>query len=180
MRPAEAAEFLRPGVDPRHRVWADLGAGSGTFTQALRQLLGSGATIYAVDADRNAVARLQRLASTSSAATVVPVEADIADLASSPELDHVTWDAALLANVLHYFADPVRVLDDLASRIRPGGRAVLIEYDRTTANPWVPYPIPLKRAQNLASSAGLDWHGVVAQRPSRYHGTMYCGVLERK
>jgi SAM-dependent methyltransferase len=179
MRPAEAAEFLRPGVDPRHRVWADLGAGSGTFTQALRQLLGSGATIYAVDADRNAVARLRQLASTSSEATIVPVAADVADLASSAELDNVTWDAVLLANVLHYFVDPVRVLDDVASRIRPGGRVVLIEYDRTTANPWVPHPIPSTRARDLASSAGLDWQGVVAERPSRYHGTMYCGVLER-
>ena len=45
---------LSPGTS-----WADLGAGSGAFTLALRELLGPSTQIYAVDRDRNRLASLE-------------------------------------------------------------------------------------------------------------------------
>ena len=40
-------------------IWADLGAGSGAFTLALRELVGPNAMIYAVDKDRTRLNELE-------------------------------------------------------------------------------------------------------------------------
>jgi len=54
------AQALIAGAVPRRAgVWADLGAGDGTFTQALARLLEPGSRIYAVDRDRAALAALE-------------------------------------------------------------------------------------------------------------------------
>jgi hypothetical protein len=57
----EAVDLLRDAVGDSNGIWADLGAGTGTFTLALAELLGGGSTIYAVDADANAVHALGEL-----------------------------------------------------------------------------------------------------------------------
>jgi precorrin-6B methylase 2 len=52
--------LLRPAQLPRGGVWADLGAGAGAFTLALRELVGPEAVIYAVDRDAHALQSLQQ------------------------------------------------------------------------------------------------------------------------
>jgi ubiquinone/menaquinone biosynthesis C-methylase UbiE len=175
----EAIAFLRPAVDGGARVWADLGAGAGTFTAALANLLDDTATIHAVDSDPAALRQLRSLRLPHAAPTIVPVSGDVGELDGIAEIRDVRWDGVVMANVLHYFADPVPVLNAVAARLVPDGRVVLIEYDRTSANRWVPYPIPLSRARDLAAATGFEWGGVVAQRASRYQGTLYCAVLTR-
>jgi predicted RNA methylase len=59
----DAIELLRDAVGSSRGVWADLGAGTGTFTRALAALLGPGSTIYAVDDDATAVRALRALPS---------------------------------------------------------------------------------------------------------------------
>ena len=48
---AEMIELIRGGVPGAGGVWADLGAGTGNFTWALRELLGTHGLIYSVDRD---------------------------------------------------------------------------------------------------------------------------------
>jgi hypothetical protein len=62
MHTHEAAALLAQAVPPGPAVWADLGAGGGTFTRALAARLGPGGRIYAVDRDAHAIAALQRWA----------------------------------------------------------------------------------------------------------------------
>ncbi len=177
MNRADAIEFLRPAVDAGLRTWADLGAGSGTFTAALATILDAKSTIYAVDNDPEAVRQLRQLRLPESAASIVPVHGDLGDLEAIPDFEDVRWDAAVLANVLHYFSEPIAVLRGVASRLPLDGRIVLVEYDRSSANRWVPHPIPLSRAPDVVSAAGFRWRGVVAQRQSQYQGRLYCAVL---
>src|SRR6266496_796775 len=47
MNRAEMVELIRGGVPGAGGVWADLGAGTGNFTEALRGLLGAQGAIYA-------------------------------------------------------------------------------------------------------------------------------------
>ena len=63
-------------------LWADLGAGTGTFTLALAELLGAGSTIYAVDADANAIHALGELPAVGET-RIVPVKADFTRLPRS-------------------------------------------------------------------------------------------------
>src|SRR5918996_3363276 len=148
----DAVALLR-GAIPRSRgIWADIGAGDGTFTRALAELLGPTSSLYAVDRDADAVAALTRWAA-SDAPNVTVVRADFTRPLTLPGLEPSTLDGMLLANALHFVRDPDAVLARLVTHLRPGGRVVLIEYDRRRASPWVPYPIPSSSLPSLAAAA---------------------------
>jgi len=173
------AVTLLAGAVPREAgTWADLGAGTGTFTRALVELLGPNARIYAVDRDARLVAALARWAE-REAPNVIAVAADFTGAFDLPGLPAPQLDGILLANALHFVSDTEPVLRRLAKWVRPGGRVVVIEYDRRAASRWVPYPIPPQRLAGLAASVGLSAPAVTATRSSAFGGTLYVAAAER-
>jgi SAM-dependent methyltransferase len=184
----EALAFLGP-AGPWGGDWADVGAGDGTFTRALAELLGPQDTVYAIDRDQRAVADLQRLAgpagrdavradrNETGGARITALRGDMQELSALAGLDGVDLDGILFANVLHFTNEPAAVLAQAAGRVRPAGRIVVIEYDRNKPNPWVPHPLPFDRLADAARRAGLGVPEEVARRPSAYHREMYCAVL---
>jgi SAM-dependent methyltransferase len=174
--PGEARALLAPAIITHGGVWADLGAGEGTFTRALTELLGPESRIYAVDRDAAAVASLERWASFAPA-RVTPVMGDFSlpfDLPGKTLLDGM-----LFANSLHYVRNAGEVLARLVAWLKPGGRAVFIEYDRRRPSPWVPYPISIAALPALTDAAGLSTPAVVARRPSVYKGELYVATADR-
>jgi SAM-dependent methyltransferase len=174
----EAVELLGGAIPRRAGTWADVGAGDGTFTRALVELLGQSSRIFAVDRDARAVAGLARWAKTN-AANVIPVVADFTGRFDLPGLDEAMLDGMILANALHFVRDADVVLARLAARVRPGGRVVLVEYDRRATSRWVPYPIPADRLSALAASAGLSTPVIKATRPSAFGGSLYVAAADR-
>ena len=177
------AGALPPSGGPRAatRVWADLGAGAGTFTEALAGLLGPGAQLYAVDRERRAIAALERLAASArSAATIIPRLGDFAERAGWQGLDLPPLDGVLLANALHFVsaADQATVLARLVARLTPGGRLVVVEYEGRKPSPWVPAPVSLARLRVLLP-AGVGALREVGRRSSAYGGMIYAAVAER-
>lgn len=158
--------------------WADVGAGEGTFTRALGERLGRGSRIYAVDRDARAIARLEHWGR-GRGVDVIPVPADFTRPFALPGDDHAGLDGILLANALHFVRDAGAVLGRLVARLRPGGRAVIVEYDARAASRWVPYPIPAARLPEWAAAAGLSPPAVTATRPSSYGGIIYVAAAER-
>jgi ubiquinone/menaquinone biosynthesis C-methylase UbiE len=175
---SDAVALVADAVGRSPGTWADLGAGDGTFTRALVELLGRESRIYAVDRDARALAALARWAKTH-APHVVTVVADFSRPFEWPDAATPTLDGIVLANVLHFVADQSAVLARLAAWLVPGGRVVLIEYDRRGASPWVPHPIPLASLPTLAAAAGLATPVVTATRRSDYGGDMYAAVATR-
>ena len=169
--------LIRDGVPGPGGVWADLGAGTGNFTWALRELLGVRGTIYAVDRDRRAIER-QRAAlaqAVEPGAAIVPIQADF-----TRPLDLPPLDGALMANALHFVRDQPAALALVASYLRPGGRLLLVEYDVAAALAWVPFPIPFERFAALAAQAGLADPALVGTRRSPSSGiVMYAGVTTK-
>jgi ubiquinone/menaquinone biosynthesis C-methylase UbiE len=174
----EAIDLIRDAVGDGGGLWADLGAGTGTFTLALAELLGPESTIYAVDADPSAVRSLEKLSS-SSETRIVAVNADFTRPLALPGLGTRSFDGILLANALHFVDDATGVLARLAELVRPGGRVILVEYDRRAAGRWVPYPIPAARWPKLAAAAGLVGATITATTPSIYSGILYAGVATK-
>src|SRR5262249_53691520 len=113
----DAIELLRDAVGIGPAVWADLGAGTGTFTLALARTLGPRSTVYAVDDDANAVRALRELGPASNDVHIVPVEADFTRPFELPGLGKRMLDGILLANALHFVRDGERVLTELASKV---------------------------------------------------------------
>ncbi|HSQ31794.1 MAG TPA: methyltransferase domain-containing protein [Gemmatimonadaceae bacterium] len=174
----DAIALIRDAVGTDSGVWADLGAGAGTFTRALAQTLGAGSTIYAVDADATAVAALHAWAKTS-AMRVIPVRADFTRPLDLPGLGDGPLDGVLLANALHFVRDAESALTRLVQRLRVGGRIVVVEYDRRAPSRWVPYPIDVSYWPRLAAAAGLAGAAVTATIPSAYSGVLYAGAARR-
>jgi len=174
----DAVALIRDAVGEDTGRWADLGAGTGTFTRALAEILGAGGTVYAVDTDADALASL-RSGHAPNAARIIPVKADFTTEIELPELGDALLNGILLANALHFVRDGTAMLTRLVRRVRVGGRVVIVEYDRRAASRWVPYPIPISRWPELATAAGLSDAVVVATRPSVYDGAIYAGVAMR-
>jgi trans-aconitate methyltransferase len=161
MRIRDAIAMLDGGVDGTGPArWADLGCGDGTFTRALAQLLPRGSVIHAVDLDSSALRRL-------------PSEEHGVELRTH-RLDFVidAWpfadlDGILMANSLHYVEDQAAFIRRCASHMNPPRRFLIIEYDTTTASPWVPYPVSRDRLSALFEPAGYSIR-LLSSRPSIY------------
>ncbi|MDX1909052.1 MAG: class I SAM-dependent methyltransferase [Bacteroidia bacterium] len=171
MTPTEAADLIRPAIQPDIPAWADLGAGTGVFTQALRVLLPAG-TVYAVDKSPH---MLWSLAG-GSPVRVEVVEADFTGPFDLPEVGGM-----IMANALHYAPDPVAALGHILPHLRRGGTLVLVEYDTDRPNPpWVPYPVAWHRLAELAARAELSAPRLIARRRSVYGPEeLYVAVMHR-
>jgi trans-aconitate methyltransferase len=171
MEREKIVELLKNGVDQNHQqqVWADLGAGSGAFTQALSSLLIEGSKIYAVDKD----SRSLNIISVLSCIELIRLNSDFDQELRFDEL----LDGIILANSLHYIYDKTSLLKSLRSKLTTDGRVIVVEYDIAIGNRWVPFPITFDELGTLARNVGF--HNVVklGEIPSQYHRSMYSALL---
>ena len=147
-------------VEDGPQVWADLGCGDGIFTRALAACLPAGSRIHAVDRDASALRAIPNRVGGVAVTTVVhDVTAD--------DLPLSDLDGVLIANALHYVRDQAGWLTRLRGRLRRF-RLLLVEYDSARPNRWVPYPVPLVRAEALLAAAGFDRLEPLGRRASVY------------
>lgn len=141
-----AVGLIEKAVAREKATWADLGAGTGTFTQALQQILPSG-KVYAVDKSPHALWRIPRHAS-------VPME--IVDADFTQPLTLPSLDGLLMANALHYVEQPAQLLTQLKALLKPGGVFLLVEYETSRPRPpWIPFPIPFDAFSEIALEVGF-------------------------
>ena len=166
-----AASLIKDAVPRETATWADLGAGTGTFTLGLASLLGAGSRVIAVDIDGAALAELEHAAGSAGLVSeVLTVAADFRQPLDLPRLDGL-----MLANALHFVpsGEQGAVLSRLVNHLRPGGRVIIVDYDGRRANAWVPFPVSSRRLSELLPELGLEAPRVVGRRPSRYGGSIY-------
>lgn len=174
-------ELLRGGAEPAAldgADWADLGSGTGAFTLALADLLGPGGRIVSVDRDAGALreqarAMAARFPATELRQVVTDFTRDLAERIATP------LDGIVMANSLHFQADHVPVVRQVAALLRPSGRLVLVEYDADRGNPWVPHPLSFETWRRVARDAGLAEPRLIGRVPSRFLGAIYSAVAER-
>lgn len=165
--------LLHPASLDKGGSWADLGAGSGAFTFALRELIGPTSTIYAVDKDR---ASLDSLKSEyrSRFENDENLHIQVGDFSQTSNLPLL--DGILAANSLHYFKDRVKVLQHIKSFLKPNGKLIVIEYNVDSGNPWVPYPFSFGSFGKLALQAGFTEPQLLATNPSRFLREFYSAL----
>lgn len=172
MNHADHVYLLRRGVPAVGGVWADLGAGSGAFTLALAELIGSAGAIYAVDRD---AAALRRLASAMQqgfpAVSLHCLPGDFTAPLPLPVLDGI-----LMANSLHFVRAKEAVLRRLRTYLGPSGRMIVVEYNTDRGNQWVPFPFSFSAWQSLSLRCGLGHTELLATRPSSFLGEFYAAA----
>ncbi len=166
-------KLLGPANLPRGGCWADLGAGSGAFTLALRELIGADAIIHAVDKDSSSLKELERAhrARFKLNSNLILLPADFSRPLTLPPLDGV-----VMANSLHFFKDKVKVLQHVRSFLKSNGYLLLVEYNIDSGNPWVPHPFSFETYRKLAVDAGFTEPKLLAKHPSSFLKEFYSAV----
>ena len=141
--------------------WADLGAGDGTFTLALAEMLAPGSVIHAVDLDGSA---LRRIPSAHKGARITTHRGDF--MKQPWPFDDL--DGILLANSLHYVEDQPAFIRACESHMKSRRNFLVVEYDTSEANRWVPYPVDQAKLTALFERAGYTSIRVLRSRPSIY------------
>jgi ubiquinone/menaquinone biosynthesis C-methylase UbiE len=162
--------LLKPANLPPGGAWADLGAGSGAFTLALRDLIGPDGVIYAVDKDHSRLHELEQAHRLrfGHMNTLHILPGNFTRLAELPPLDGV-----VMANSLHYFKDKEKVLGRVKAYLKPTGTLLLVEYNVDRGNPWVPYPLSFETWRGLALRSGFGEPRLLAKHPSSFLREFY-------
>ncbi len=166
MNHGEMVGLIRGGVSRPGGVWADLGAGTGNFTRALAELLGTQGKIYALDRDARAISTQRaHVSSAPESATIIPQQADVTQTLTLPPLDGI-----LLANLLHFIQDQEGLLRRLANHLTPDGRLLIVEYEQALPIAWVPFPVPFANLTSLVQDTGFGEPEQIGTRQSPSSG----------
>lgn len=119
--PSRALQIM--AVQPGEIV-ADIGAGSGYFTERLARLVGIRGHVYASDIQPGMLELLARRLIRERLSNVTVIRGDI----DNPRLPAAALDLALMVDVYHELSEPQPVLGHVRRALKPGGRLVLVEY----------------------------------------------------
>jgi ubiquinone/menaquinone biosynthesis C-methylase UbiE len=116
-----AALGLSPGM-----IVADIGAGTGLFTRLMAEKVGAGGKVYAVDIAPEFLAHIAADAKKQGRKQIVTVRGD----QDSTNLPRGALDLVFLSDVYHHLERPEQVLASLRDSLKPGGKLVVVEFDR--------------------------------------------------
>lgn len=170
----EYIEFLQPvatRIDlSKAQCWADLGCGSGVFTEALAGCLAEGSRIVGVD-NRD----LALPAEFGNGVAVNFLKADF----ERDVLDLPLLDGVLMANALHFVRGKDGLIKKLEKLFVAAPRFIIVEYETAHANQWVPFPIRFVDLKGLFGRHGYRNTKQIATRRSVYGGEMYLAIIHR-
>jgi ubiquinone/menaquinone biosynthesis C-methylase UbiE len=157
-------------------IWADFGSGDGAFTLALRDIAGPAVEIYSVDADQGRLQNQQRTFDRMFPETNMHyLTADFTGRLHLPPLDGL-----IAANSIHYTPDTRQTFQHLATFLKPGGSFIVIEYNTTSGNTWVPYPFTFPEFTALAQQTDLLNPELLATIPSQFLKEIYAAKAIKK
>jgi len=107
-------------------VVGEIGAGPGYFTGRLAKAAGRAGRVYAADPVPAMLERLRARMRSRRVGNVTPVLCESDD----PMLPLRSCDLLFMVNVFHHVPRPARYLRALGRFLRPGGRVVIIEFQR--------------------------------------------------
>jgi predicted methyltransferase len=121
---------LRPGT----RV-ADVGAGTGLYTELFARATGPEGLVYAVDVSADFVRAIERRAQVQGLRNV----RGIVNTQRSALLPAASVDLAFLADAYHHFEHPADMLRSIHAALVPAGELVIVDFrrDPAVASPWV-------------------------------------------
>lgn len=154
---------LKPGD-----VVADIGAGSGVISMLMAEQIGPEGKVLAVDIQQEMLDRLAENAKQRGIDNIEPVKGT----AKSPQLGPASVDLALFVDVYHEFEFPYEMMQDISRALKPGGRAVFVEY--RMEDPTVPIKLVHKMSEEQVKKEmgqpelGLKWEETIGVLPRQH------------
>jgi ubiquinone/menaquinone biosynthesis C-methylase UbiE len=114
---------------------ADVGAGTGLFMELFAEVVGVDGKVYAVEISPKFVEHLRERALRGGLQQVEVVESEVRFV----PLPEASIDIAFLCDTYHHLEYPQTVVRSLRRALRPGGRLVVVDFDRdpATSRKWV-------------------------------------------
>jgi ubiquinone/menaquinone biosynthesis C-methylase UbiE len=116
-----AAAGAKPGM-----AVADIGAGTGLFTMLFADAVKPGGSVVAVDISPAFVDYIQKTAKARRMRNVTAIVGNGTDVGLPDE----SVDLVYLSDVYHHFERPADTLASIRKALKPGGRMVVIDYER--------------------------------------------------
>jgi SAM-dependent methyltransferase len=110
------------GVGPGTTV-AEIGAGGGRFSFALARIVGPSGHIYATELSEGKYAELAGRAASVPNVTIIRAER------TRTLLPDACCDVLLMRAVYHHISTPPAFLAELRKAVKPGGRAVIVDFE---------------------------------------------------
>jgi ubiquinone/menaquinone biosynthesis C-methylase UbiE len=148
-----AALALAPGM-----LVADLGAGTGYFERALSEAVGARGAVLAVEIEPNLVVHLRARAEREGTVNVTPVLGSAAD----PRLPAGRVDRVLLVDTYHHLDDRVAYFRRLRAALAPGGRVVVVDWEKREDDVGPPLDHRLAREQVVDEMARAGYRAIDA------------------
>jgi ubiquinone/menaquinone biosynthesis C-methylase UbiE len=170
LRPADLLKDVA-GVREGY-VCVDLGSGTGVFALPMAGMVGKTGRVYAVD---NAGVMMEHIRTKDPPLNLELVLADV-NITGLPD---AVADICLLASILHEVKEPERLVAETARLLKPGGRAVVVDWRAELDSPGPPQRkrISRERLEGLFTRAGLklldyrEWtdsyYAAVGEKPAR-------------
>lgn len=158
-----------------NEVWADFGSGEGSFTLALQDIAPKN-HIFSIDKDEGRLKLQKRHFSTHFPhANITFLAKDFTKPLVLPPLDGI-----LMANSLHFIAHQSSFLKNhVSSYLKPHGKLLIVEYNTTKGNMWVPYPIAWKNLSSLFEESGFIQSTFLHSVPSSFLDEIYAAYARR-
>jgi 2-polyprenyl-3-methyl-5-hydroxy-6-metoxy-1,4-benzoquinol methylase len=158
------------GIEPGKSV-ADIGAGSGWFTvRAARRVTGSG-RVYAVDINPEAIHYIDQRAKKEQLQNIKTILSKPDD----PQVPAISIDAVLLLKTYHEVAQPVVLLRNLRSSLKPGAKIGIIDRNGNGENHGVSKDVVVREAaqagyelrdsQDFVKADGMNYFLIFTAKP---------------
>jgi len=146
-------------------IVADIGAGTGYFSFRIAALVPEG-KVFAVDVQPEMLNFIELNKQEKNIANVEPVLGSL----DNPNLPENSVDLVLMVDAYHEFAYPREMMQGIVKALKPGGRAVSIEY--RGENPLIPikglHKMTQKQVKKEMAAVGLVWKETKDMLPQQH------------
>lgn len=153
-----AALDIKPGM-----VIADIGAGTGYYARRMARRAGSKGMVYAVEAQPEMKALLEKHLARHLATSVKAV----LGTATDPRLPEASLDLAVMVDVYHELEFPYEMLAAIVRAVKPGGQVAFVEFRAN--DPVVPikalHTMTEEQVRKEAAVHPLEWVRTVRELP---------------
>lgn len=134
-------------------VVCEIGAGTGYFTPFLANAVGASGKVYAEDPQREFIERLKTKVEREQLRNVVAVVGAYEDT----NLPDGSCDVAFILDTYHHFEWPRPMLAAIAQDLKPGGRMIIVDFERQ------PNPLFERWNVDFKQHLRLDRDGVIKE-----------------
>jgi ubiquinone/menaquinone biosynthesis C-methylase UbiE len=144
-------DLLKEAGISRGMTCVDLGCGAGTLSFPLLLAVGEEGKVYAVDSDERMI---EHIRTKNPPPNLVPVKSD----ADRTGLEDRTADFCFMVLLLHEVEEPDSVMTEAFRLLKPGGRALVLEWrvDLDIPHPPVNERINREQIEQLFEQAGFS------------------------